>query len=66
MDTIKVKGYRGERGLPLFDGFRYQFRDCFFSNADDGAIVRWCMDMGYKYLKINGELINFNEWYIPT
>ena len=31
----------------VFEGTREQFKDCFFSNADDVEIYDWAEDMGF-------------------
>jgi hypothetical protein len=40
----------------MFEGTRGQFKDCFFSNADDEQINDWCFDNGWS-LNINGKTI---------
>ena len=40
----------------LFDGTREQFRDCFFSNADNNQIIDWCIVNKYT-LAINGIIL---------
>lgn len=61
-DQIKI----GESG-EVFEGTRLQFRDAFFSNAEDGQIIRWCIEQwkGKEPLWIRGQQVNYNEWTIP-
>lgn len=40
----------------MFEGTRLQFRNCFFDNANNGVIIDWCAENGWK-LSINGKEI---------
>ena len=58
---IIITAYCSDDG-PMFIGTREDFRDCFFSNADNATILDWCKQQAYHAEFFHISAKKANEW----